>query len=1790
LLTVVLSLLLLAQAVPGTALSAGPSASPTAESTAQPNAGSTVSPARTETDAAPTTGETVQPAAGAFAPIADPTDTASPFNAENEVVARRTATSRTSVNADGTFTTEIFSQAIHYRPDGSTEWEPIDLTFAPIAPGSKVAKVDGSPTKVTVAPANDAGGFLVLQLGGQHVALKPATPATSAVAPTLDGAQADVPDIAPGVDLRVFASADGVNAFLVLDEAPAEPSFTFIVDAPNLELSIDKATKRLLLKNAQNVQVGSFLAPYAIDSTPDEATGGGRMTTAVSYSLTKIGGKPAVTVSVDPAWLASAAYPVYIDPTIYSDGSNTYGDAHVNQGNPTFNYANYKRPDSPYYYEMWLGESPSNSTYYNEAFIKFDLSSVAGTTIDIAELQVYPYHQYYNAPTSTNTWLRRVTSTWAENTITWNTKPTVTTTGTVVDGLVEGARSSFIITDFVQGWVSGTYANHGLRLDENGNGPTYWKRLVSSEQGTNASPRLNVTYHVPTATPTTPTGPRNSRTLSWSYSDSGGDPQSHYEIDVDNNSDFSSLTYNGPETTGAGTTAAIPGTVTLNSGTTYYWRIRVKDGTSWSAWSSTSFVWDATAPLATVAINSGSTYATATGVTLNVTSSDAHSGVATTQASNDNSTFTAVSGTGPAWTLTSANGTKTVWYRVTDAAGNVTTVSDTIGLDTVNPTATIAVNSGAATTTSASVTLNVTSSDATSGVATTAASNDNVTYAPVSGSAPAWTLTAGDGLKTVWYRVTDVAGRTTTVSDTITLNTDTTAPNPPSIPDLDAASDSGVSATDDITSNAAPTFTGTAEAGSTVNLYSDGILKGSATANGSGAWTVTTSALTDGTHSITATATDTSTNTSAPSGPLTVTVDTVAPAAPSTPDLGPASDTGGSSTDDRTTDDTPTLTGTAEGDSLVTLLEGSTSLGTTSAVGGSWSITSSSLADGAHSLTAVAADAAGNSGPPSGAIGVTVVPAEVSLLWPAPDGLLFEEETLAGETIGDPVASVEFLIDGLVVGTAQAQPFEITWDTTTVTAGTHVFEARATLSAGGSVTSTPVTAIVDNTLSSVERLDADFATNRMSADEYALNGVYAVGVGSPLVLPERYRATSVGSGDEAQLDYYLAQWGSLSQETQDEVNAFLSQPLRGTFFLDTLLPVTKVAAQPIGITDPCEFVETRQAGSVPGPIIGTKFDCTHETANQNFVIRYVIDGTGIYADDSVVSAPINGVPDIISQYAIGVEDAYDVYANQLAWPTGWQGQVPVIIHHLDCGECGQVMPFGVGAGGFLDSVQPIEMAPAVGQPKYLAHHETFHVFQSQYAGPQTLLWILLNPIGAGVERVPSLRWLSESTADWAAGYVERSGKPVENGTYTKSLANFLGEPNRRLNHFDGALGGRQYGAWIFHEYLVEALEPGPASDPAVIKEIFELIEQNQDPIEAIDAVVVSHGTTYAQLLPDFWRATYLLDYDDTVAPGSSDVESTWAQRLDDDQRTEGDALAPPRPARDTRTLQDGVAQSGEAHVEPGGARYLELAPSQSGPFGEFVIEVDGIARNDLSIQVLVVDYPPAIPPNPRPFDICVESPLTIETDGTGSISVPLTPDCRHAVVIFSSTHPYDGDETIQWTARFDRKTVVMTDDQWKTLELSWQGGATNPEPSGWMTSGFDDSAWSAAYIPQDPYHSWVDINYPHDPDWLSSTGRSTGHLTSEIWIARLEFTIDGDVAGDGQLQWNVDNWASIWINGQQLTNHSGTWSSVTTTTVPQALLQSGTNTIAVKVFQDGNTNTWSANPTFFQGVLSVPTE
>ncbi len=107
---------------------------------------------------------------------------------------------------------------------------------------------------------------------------------------------------------------------------------------------------------------GFIAAPYAVDSTPDAFTGGGRTTTALHYELGTSGGRPTVTVVIhDTAWLAKAVYPVYVDPstTIVLPGAgSTYGDSFVNEGNTGMNYGSYQRPDSPGFYEVWLRPSP----------------------------------------------------------------------------------------------------------------------------------------------------------------------------------------------------------------------------------------------------------------------------------------------------------------------------------------------------------------------------------------------------------------------------------------------------------------------------------------------------------------------------------------------------------------------------------------------------------------------------------------------------------------------------------------------------------------------------------------------------------------------------------------------------------------------------------------------------------------------------------------------------------------------------------------------------------------------------------------------------------------------------------------------------------------------------------------------------------------------------------------------------------------------------------------------------------------------------------------------------------------------------------------------------------------------------------------------------------------------------------------------------------------------------------------------------------------------------------------
>lgn len=126
------------------------------------------------------------------------------------------------------------------------------------------------------------------------------------------------------------------------------------------------------------------------------------------------------------------------------------------------------------------------------------------------------------------------------------------------------------------------------------------------------------------------------------------------------------------------------------------------------------------------------------------------------------------------FTLPSGTGSKTVYLRVRDEAGNTKTTSDSITLDTTAPSnVTLTIDEGSYTN-SRNINLSI---SAEGGPHTMYLSNNGVSWNSYSyATSKAWTLTTGDGSKTVYLRVADAAGNNGSKTATITL--DTTDPTP----------------------------------------------------------------------------------------------------------------------------------------------------------------------------------------------------------------------------------------------------------------------------------------------------------------------------------------------------------------------------------------------------------------------------------------------------------------------------------------------------------------------------------------------------------------------------------------------------------------------------------------------------------------------------------------------------------------------------------------------------------------------------------------------------------------------------------------------------------------------------------------------------------------------------------------------------------------------------------------------------------------------------------------------------
>ena len=178
--------------------------------------------------------------------------------------------------------------------------------------------------------------------------------------------------------------------------------------------------------------------------------------------------------------------------------------------------------------------------------------------------------------------------------------------------------------------------------------------------------------------------------------------------------------------TSAGSSTAVTATgLSLVNGVTYYIGVRAKNGAglfSAAAYSNGIAVQaDTTPPTGTIQINSGTTYATAATVTLTLSATDNSGTVLQMQFSNDGVTYSTPEAyaTSKSWTLTSGDGSKTVYAKFQDPAGNWSAAAnDTIILDTTPPTVPTVTDDGTYTTSTTQLHATWTaSSDPESGVA-----------------------------------------------------------------------------------------------------------------------------------------------------------------------------------------------------------------------------------------------------------------------------------------------------------------------------------------------------------------------------------------------------------------------------------------------------------------------------------------------------------------------------------------------------------------------------------------------------------------------------------------------------------------------------------------------------------------------------------------------------------------------------------------------------------------------------------------------------------------------------------------------------------------------------------------------------------------------------------------------------------------------------------------------------------------------------------------------------------------
>lgn len=376
----------------------------------------------------------------------------------------------------------VHTRDVNYQ-DVNGDW--VDLMLAPTPGGWE--GVTGAAGSVTVRFPDRLGPNSSITYTSPAGTIAVVPESVTSVPGTQNDLSVTYANAMAATDLTYTLDAHGYKENVILRTPAADPAIAWSVrtDGLTLQPGLDGS---ITIVDSQGIAMGTISAPLLIDATGASA--------ASTYSLTESAdGEYRLALVPDASFLATATFPVVVDPGIHDNNDNpeeATRDTYVNSSAAGTSYENAG--------ELWVGTSPNRHT-----FVKFDISNrtrderiIYGAVMSLAKV----------SGSGGDIEARRVTGNWPATSpgMTFNNMPPV---GATIDPshTTDQSWSSWELKEQYQHMMPAVpgltfWANQGTRLSKPLGTSAY--KFYSSEafSGTAGDPVLFLSWNDQPAAPT----------------------------------------------------------------------------------------------------------------------------------------------------------------------------------------------------------------------------------------------------------------------------------------------------------------------------------------------------------------------------------------------------------------------------------------------------------------------------------------------------------------------------------------------------------------------------------------------------------------------------------------------------------------------------------------------------------------------------------------------------------------------------------------------------------------------------------------------------------------------------------------------------------------------------------------------------------------------------------------------------------------------------------------------------------------------------------------------------------------------------------------------------------------------------------------------------------------------------------------------------------------------------------------------------------------------------------------